>query len=221
MKKVILTTILSLSITSAFAAETAVLKVTGTLTNASCTVELGNGGVFDYGAIRLGELSATQSNIIGEKQLPATIHCSAPTKVGFTLTDNRSDSNAGLTVPVGTTGGSTSAKYKTYGVGTTTNGVKIGSYAMWTMDPTVDGNSVDGIAHNLDWPDGKWTAASGPRSDAFSILTFAEKGTTTPMPITTASFNFVTNLVISDTATLAITDDTALDGQTTMTLVYL
>lgn len=219
MKKVILTTILSLSITSAFAAETAVLKVTGTLTNSSCTVELGNGGVFDYGAIRMGELSATESNALGQKQLPATIHCSAPTKVGFTLTDNRSDSNAGLTVLAGSS--NTSAKYKTFGVGTTTNGVKIGSYAMWTTDPTVDGNSVDGIVHNLDWPDGTWTAAAGPRSDAFSILTFAAKGTTTPMPITTASFNFVTNLVISDTATLAITDDTALDGQTTMTLVYL
>ncbi|MGC8400749.1 hypothetical protein ACP3P6_07590 [Enterobacter mori] len=41
------------------------------------------------------------------------------------------------------------------------------------------------------------------------------------MAITTANFNFVTNLVIWDTSTLAITDDTALDGQNTMTLVYL
>lgn len=220
MKKVILATAIALSTSSAFAAETAVLKVTGTLTNAACTAELGNGGVIDYGYIHLGELSATANNKIGQKQIPVTINCTAPTKVGFTITDNRSDSNPQLPVDIDTNVNQAN-KYYTYGVGTTAEGVKIGDYGMWMTDVTADGNTVDSIVHNNDWSATTWNRSVVPRSDTFSTTSFATTGTTTPVAITTATFNFVTNLTIRDTATLAITDDTALDGQNTMTLVYL
>lgn len=92
---------------------------------------------------------------------------------------------------------------------------------MWMTDVTVDGKSVDPIGNNHDWPATKWKKTGIPRSDAFQTIAFAQTGTTTPLAITTANFNFVTNLVIWDTSTLAITDDTPLDGQNTMTLVYL
>ncbi|EPC4043831.1 DUF1120 domain-containing protein [Enterobacter mori] len=220
MKKVILATAIALSTTSAFAVETAVMQVKGTLTNAACTAELGNGGVVDYGYIRLGELSETSNNKLGQKQIPVTINCTAPTKVGFTITDNRGDSNAQLPVDIGGNMNQT-AKYYTYGVGLTNDGKKIGNYGMWMTGTTVDGKSVDSIANNHDWSATAWRKTGIPRSDAFQTIAFAETGTTTPMAITTANFNFVTNLVIWDTSTLAITDDTALDGQNTMTLVYL
>lgn len=220
MKKVILATAIALSTTSAFAGETAVMKVTGILTNAACTPALGNGGVIDYGYIRLGELSNTSNNKLGQKQIPVTISCTAPTKVGFTIMDNRGDSNAQLPVDIGSNMNKTT-KYYTYGVGMTNDGQKIGNYGMWMTDVTADGNTVDPIANNHDWSATSWQKTSIPRSDAFQTIAFAETGTTIPMAITTASFNFVTNLVIWDTSTLAITDDTALDGQNTMTLVYL
>ncbi|WP_320706915.1 DUF1120 domain-containing protein [Enterobacter cloacae] len=218
MKKVILATAIALSTASAFAADTAVMKVAGTLTNAACTAELGNGGVVDYGYIRLGELSDTNNNKLGQKQIPVTINCTAPTKVGFTITDNRSDSNAQFPVDIDGNMNIT-AKYYTYGVGMTNEGKKIGNYGMWMTGITVDGKSVDSIGQNHDWS--VWKKTGIPRSDAFQTIAFADTGTTTPMAITTANFNFVTNLVIWDTSTLAITDDTALDGQNTMTLVYL
>lgn len=220
MKKIILATAIALSTTSAFAADTAVMKVAGTLTNSACTAELGNGGIVDYGYIRLGELSDTSNNKLGQKQIPVTINCTAPTKVGFTIMDNRGDSNAQLPVDIGGNMNQT-AKYYTYGVGLTNDGKKIGNYGMWMTDTTVDGKSVDSVANNHDWSATTWKKTGIPRSDAFQTIAFAETGTTTPMAITTASFNFVTNLVIWDTSTLAITDDTALDGQNTMTLVYL
>ncbi|MEI9703898.1 DUF1120 domain-containing protein [Enterobacter cloacae] len=220
MKKVILATAIAISTTSVFASGTAVMQVKGTLTNAACTAELGNGGIIDYGYIRLGELSETSNNEIGQKQIPVTINCTAPTKVGFSITDNRADSNAQLPVDLE---GSTNEteKYYTYGVGMTNDGKKIGNYGMWMTDVTVDGKTADSIAQNQDWPSTSWEKAIIPRSDAYSTVTFAETGTITPMAITIANFNFVTNLVIGDTSTLAITDDTALDGQNTMTLVYL
>ncbi|EPF6109628.1 DUF1120 domain-containing protein [Enterobacter cloacae] len=220
MKKVILATAIAISTTSVFASGTAVMQVKGTLTNAACTAELGNGGIIDYGYIRLGELSETSNNEIGQKQIPVTINCTAPTKVGFSITDNRADSNAQLPVDLE---GSTNEteKYYTYGVGMTNDGKKIGNYGMWMTDVTVDGKTADSIAQNQDWPSTSWEKAIIPRSDAYSTVTFAETGTITPMAITIANFNFVTNLVIGDTSTLAITDDTSLDGQNTMTLVYL
>ncbi|HCM9557401.1 DUF1120 domain-containing protein [Enterobacter cloacae] len=220
MKKVILATAIAISTSSVFAAGTAVMQVKGTLTNAACTAELGNGGVIDYGFIRLGELSETSNNKLGQKQIPVTINCTAPTKVGFTMTDNRADSNPQLPVDIAGNLNQTT-KYYTYGVGMTNDGKKIGDYGMWMTDVTVDGKSVDPIGNNHDWPATKWKKTGIPRSDAFQTIAFAQTGTTTPLAITTANFNFVTNLVIWDTSTLAITDDTPLDGQNTMTLVYL
>ena len=220
MKKVILATAIALCTTSAFAGETAVLKVQGTLTNSSCSAELGQGGVIDYGNIRLGSLSADTNNTIGQKQIPVSITCTAATKVGFTITDNRSDSNAQLPVDVKTTPNVTD-KYYTYGVGKTAGQVNIGNYSMWMTDVTANGNTVDPIVQNKDWTDSHWIKGSVPRSDTFATTSFADTGTKTPIAITTATFNFVTNLVIRDTKTLAITDDTPLDGQATMTLVYL
>ncbi|MGX5867586.1 DUF1120 domain-containing protein [Enterobacter cloacae] len=220
MKKVILATAISLITSSAFAADTAIIKVTGTLTNAACTAELGNGGVIDYGYIRLGELSNTTNNKIGEKQIPVTINCTAPTKVGFTMTDNRGDSNAQLPVDIAKNKDVT-AKYYTFGVGFTTEGIKIGNYGMEIADCTVDGKAADNIGQNQGWVSTKWEKAGISRSDGIQTLTFGETGTTVPLAFTTANFNVVTSLTIRDTATLAITDDTAMDGQTTMTLVYL
>lgn len=221
MKKILLATVVALASTSVFAEPTAVIKVKGTLTNSACSPEIGNGGVIDYGAIHLGELSATTNNVIGQKQVPVTITCTAPTKVGFTILDNSSDSDAHLPVDINTNKNVTLDHY-TYGIGNTTEGVKIGDYGMWMTDITADGNTVDTIAHNDDWSDENlWKQTSIPRNDAFCTMAFAQTGTTTPLAITTANFNFVTNLVIRDTTSLAITDDTALDGQATMTLVYL
>ncbi|WP_230793892.1 DUF1120 domain-containing protein [Enterobacter cloacae] len=94
MKKVILATAIAINTSSVFASGTAVMQVKGTLTNSACTAELGNGGVLDYGFIRLGELSETSNNKIGQKQIPVSINCTAPTKVGFTITEallNKSD----------------------------------------------------------------------------------------------------------------------------------
>lgn len=212
--------LIALASVSAFAEPTAVLKVQGTLTNAACSPSIGNGGVIDYGYIRLGELSATENNKLGQKQVPVTITCTAPTKVGFTILDNRGDSNAQLPLDIGGNLNQ-SVKYYTYGVGTTTEGVKIGDYGMWMTDITADGNTVDAVVNNHDWEATKWRKSSIPRSDAFSTTSFAATGTEAPIAITTANFNFVTNLMIRDTTSLAITDDTPLDGQATMTLVYL
>ena len=224
MKKILCMTALSLFVSSAFAAETAVLKVTGTLTNSACTPELDNGGVIDYGTIRLGGLSTTKDNQLGHKSITLTINCATPTRVGWSSVDNRSSTTANVTITnafntgTSTTGGNS----WTFGVGKTAGNVKIGAYSGF-----VDGYSIvaDGVSYALIFKQddrGTW----GGCYDCYlqnTIRTWsvAAKGTSEPKAFTTATFPITTALAIEETSTLAISDDTQLDGQLTISLKYL
>lgn len=230
MKKVLLVSALAFCVSSAFAAEpTALLKVKGVLTNAACTPELSNGGVVDYGFIRLGELSNQATNQLGHKDVTLTINCTAPTKVGFTSTDDRASTKVpGLLVEkatyAGETYGSGGSTAYTFGVGETTQGVKIGAYSVFlNLDKlTADGKSVDGIY--TQFAGTSWSSASVRstlQEKNVRTFTVAETGTLEPLAFTTASFPMTTSLAIQDTNTLGITDDTPLDGQLTLTLRYL
>ncbi|EOX3827599.1 MULTISPECIES: DUF1120 domain-containing protein [Enterobacter] len=226
MKKVLLATALSLCVTSAFAADpSAVLKVKGTLTNAACTPVLSNGGTVDYGTINLGDLSATATNQLGQKNIDLTINCTAATKVSWNMVDDRVDSNANLTVANGQFGGGSqgSGTGQTYGVGKTEGGVNIGTYAMFVKadSVTADGAAADPIYQQN--ATGNWTKTTNGSTQGSHIrdFTVASTGTLDPLAFQTATFPLVTSLAVQNTATLAITDDTQLDGQLTISLRYL
>lgn len=223
MKKVIIGLLLSLCMSSVFAAETAVLKITGTVTSTACTPEFSNGGVVNYGVIRMGELSSTGINQLGQKQIDLTINCTAATKVAWNLFDDRLDSNAHLTVANGVfTGGSQNTANQTYGVGKAGN-VNIGSYAMFVKVDSVlaDGNQADTVyqqAGSTTWAKNTDGASEGQNN---RNITVAAPGSVEPLAFETATFPLVTSLAIQNTNALAITDDTSLDGQLTISLKYL
>lgn len=222
MKKILLATALSLCVTSAFAAETAVMKVQGTLTNSACTPELSNGGVVDYGIIRLGELSATEVNQLGQKNIDLTINCTVETRVGWSMMDDQSSTSAGINIKNATPeGGDIDLAYYQFGVGKTVGDVKIGNYGVFVKDRTsvLDGVNMTTIGRMVS--DTTWGTTPGPRSDAYNIVTAANPGTLEPVAFKTAVFPLVTSLAIQGTDTLAITDDTAIAGQATISLVYL
>jgi len=197
------------------------------LTNSACIPELSNGGVVDYGIFRLGELSDTSTNALGQKDINLTINCTVATKVGWSISDDRKDSVAGIAITSGYVDGSNvpaGNDYFQYGVGKTADGMKIGNYSLFIKDNkvTIDGVSGDVTARNQDWSADTWRAApSAIRSDSYHVISAANSGTTAPVAFKTAVFRLVTALQIQDTATLGITDDTSLDGQATITLVYL
>ncbi|HBU7564016.1 TPA: DUF1120 domain-containing protein [Enterobacter cloacae] len=223
MKKILLATALFLCVNSTFAAETAILKIKGTLTASACTPEFSNGGVVDYGNIRLGELSSTAVNQLGQRNIDLTITCTAATKVAWNMIDDRADSNAGLTVSAGTfTGGAQSATNQTYGVGKAGT-VNIGSYAMFMKvnSVTADGKSVDPIYQqngSTTWAKSTDGSSQGENN---RNITVALAGSIDPLAFQIATFPLVTSLAIQNTTTLAITDDTRLDGQLTISLKYL
>lgn len=225
MKKVLLVTVLSLCVSSAFAAETAVLKVKGTLTNSACTPELSNGGVVDYGNIRLGDLSPTANNQLGIKDVSLTIQCAAPTKVSWNLIDDRADSVANIPVENGSfAGGTIISGNQMYGVGKAGD-VNIGNYSLFMKvdSVTADGKAADTISTQF-YADGATWAKNllgQTQGDNVRDITVAKSGTLEPVAFQTAVFPMATSLAIRDTTTLAITDDTPLDGQLTISLRYL
>ena len=226
MKKTLIAATLMMCAGSAFADSTAVLQVNGKLTNASCTPELSNGGVVDYGYVRLGTLSATAINPLDEKSIELTINCTAPTKVSWYTQDDRADSVPSSILKVKNASGSLVSlpKYLVFGLGQTKDGVNIGNYALLIApNPTVDGKAGTLIYRNNDWGASKaWDdQVNTQRSDHFEQLTVASTGTVDPLAFTTATFTLKPHPTIQDTTTLAITDDTPLNGQATLTLHYL
>ncbi|EGX8362979.1 DUF1120 domain-containing protein [Salmonella enterica subsp. enterica serovar Kentucky] len=229
MKKILLITAIAAAFatTSVNADTTAVLKVTGQLIVGGCTPELSDGGVVDYGTIRLAALSATDVNQLGTKDVSLGISCPSATKAAWTITDDRADTHPGASVISiangNMTNGIVSDTTMSYGVGKTTEGVKIGAFSIYTdtANVTADGVKSDAISGTVDSPVWQKSTTGIIKNGNMEMFTVATKGTTEPVPYTLAIFPLKTSLAIQDTATLAITDDTVLDGQATITLKYL
>ena len=86
---------------------------------------------------------------------------------------------------------------------------------------TADGAAVDPIYQQN--ATGTWTKSTNGSSQGSHIrdFTVASAGSLDPLAFQTATFPLATSLALQDTTTLAITDDTQLDGQLTISLRYL
>lgn len=159
MKKLLLATVLSMAATAVCAEPTAMLKVQGSLTSAGCVPEISNGGLANFGEIGLDSLSSSVPYQAGHKDVTLTIKCQSATRVGWTLHDDRADSNAGASLPANqfhvdnatANGGQASGSSQLNGVGKTSAGENIGAYAISTYltSVTADGAAVQPIAATL------------------------------------------------------------------------
>lgn len=229
MKKILVATAVAAVLASgaANAASTALLKVTGLLSVAACTPTLSGGGTVDYGRIHLADLSSTGTNQLGTKNISLTITCPAATKAGWTITDDHADTHPGASVitinNADAANGSVSDTSMSYGVGKTTGGVKIGAYSIFTdiSNVTADGVKVDAISGTAVSPTWQKTTTGIIKNGNAEVMTVAATGSTAPLAFTTSIFPLKTSLAIQSTAALAVTDDTNLDGQATITVKYL
>lgn len=156
-----------------------------------------------------------------------TIQCLAPSKVGWTVTDNHPDSVTSLTI-VDATFKHQDNRIPNYqlGLGKTAGGINIGSFGLSTdlSNTTADGIQTKMVASSSNIPD-TW-AISGNEFVALTntfpfITTYSVGDENGPVSFTTATFPIRVAAAIQGTDTLAITDNTTLDGQATFTLVYL
>ncbi|HAK7693641.1 TPA: DUF1120 domain-containing protein [Salmonella enterica] len=229
MKKLLIATsvVIGLSTSAQAVESTAVLKLTGVLTNGACIPELSDGGVVDFGTKAVSDLLPTQTNQLGYKDITLTIQCLAPAKVGWTAADNHADSVTSLTIDNATFRGQNN-RIPNYqlGLGTTAGGINIGAYGL-SMDlnnATADGIQTKMVVANSSNP-GDWATAGNEfvaLTNSFPFITTYSVGDENgPTAFTTATFPIRVAAAIQGTDTLAITDNTTLDGQATFTLVYL
>ncbi|EBW7589057.1 hypothetical protein DQE12_12550 [Salmonella enterica subsp. salamae serovar Sofia] len=229
MKKILVATAVAavLASSAANAASTALLKVTGLLSVAACTPTLSGGGTVNYNRIHLADLDATGTNQLGTKNITLTITCPAATKAGWTITDDQADTHPGASVitinNADVANGSISDTSESYGVGETAGGVKIGAYSIFTdiNFVTADGVKADVISGNAVSPTWQKSTTGVIKNGNAEVMTVATAGSTDPLAFTTAVFPLKTSLAIQGTSVLAVTDDTDLNGQATITVKYL
>ncbi|WBM68771.1 DUF1120 domain-containing protein [Buttiauxella sp. WJP83] len=207
---------------AAFAADTAELKVQGTLIMGSCTPSLPADGVVDFGSLPVNSLSSTAINQLGQKDITLTLSCSSPTKVAWSVVDDRADTVVDTQPEVDTHPAIPSGEF---GLGKTADNVKLGSYTIMARD---NGDVlIDGVAGKISFSEddgANWSLINNGgasfHSDGLRIFTFSD-AQGTPVAFTTASDKLTVGASVQDTTTLAISDDTALDGQTTISVKYL
>ncbi|MHA0273113.1 DUF1120 domain-containing protein [Enterobacter ludwigii] len=225
IKKFSLACLLPLTTFSAVAANSVDLTVKGTLVTGICTPNLSNNGVVDFGTMSLADLSKTETNQLGSKEITLTITCDSSIPVSWNTVDNRRDSVSvpGLMIEnVGVQGLNVSTDGNHFGLGKTAGGVNIGSYTIAALydNATADGGPIDLLSK--DWTD-KWvrTASGLQRSDGGWLFTSATPSSLNPVAAQTYVYPLQIAAAIQGTDVLNITDDTSLDGSATISLVYL
>jgi len=219
---------------SALAADTVDLKVKGILSNTACSPTLSNDATVDFGRLKMSGLSATDVNQLGTRNITLTVTCDAPMAVGITTTDGRTSSLKALLITQGTSNNVNldSATWE-FGLGKTAGDVNLGAYSITTATTNASGVTLDGVAADAivqktsgasttstDWK--KVAAISTDlKPDGTEVWSFAATGTLVPTAFKVAVLPLRVTAAIQDTTTLAITDDTNLDGLATFSLVYL
>lgn len=224
---------LVLSISLAWASDTVNIDVSVTTDAAACTPTLSNNGIVDFGKRSAALLSATHFTQWGSRDITLNIVCEASTAVAITARDSRPDSVAYGQDGNGNTGpdvpfqgqGNISNPERLFGLGKTSEGKNIGSYAIVIDQESVQaqdaGSAVPVSIVSASTTAGPWSIASPAAfsSGMNGYLSFTRKNSTTLQPVTTV----VVPLRVSASIASGLTSGNTigLDGLATITLVYL
>ncbi|MDA8486503.1 DUF1120 domain-containing protein [Pseudomonas resinovorans] len=222
MKQLVLLPLaLAFTANAAMAANSADLRVTGTITPASCSIAM-SGNTFDLGTLDAGKLTEPNRNPL-PRTAPGTltIQCDAPTQVAFKTHDNRRAS-------IPTTLASTVFYY---GLGFDAKNAPIGCYALVVLTPSI---RVDGQEGNIKWSTtegANWGINSingldnlSPYSEIneiYSLDAASNPNHLPPTPATSMSMDIAVDAYIEAVDTLDTTQEIAIDGSTTIELIYL
>ncbi|MGR7464458.1 DUF1120 domain-containing protein [Klebsiella aerogenes] len=208
------------------AEDTANMSIDGVVLAGACTPTLSN-NLINLGVIDMPSL-INDSNSLSPKKTTLIINCTIPLLISWNIIDNRHD-----TVPEGFTVNyssyRTSSSDNISGLGVTADGKKIGGYVIY---PESDSLTIDGetgrllygaIATNMN----SYTFAS-PSSildvighSGFSISKTFGADNSKPAAFLQAVFPLTIYTSVVSASELDITDDTIMEGSTTINLVYL
>lgn len=214
VKNLIAVALLAATASSAMAASTVDLAVTGSIIPTSCTPTLSLGDVA-FSKISAADLKRGTHNFIGErKNQQLRIACQAATLFAIRGIDNRPGTNG-------------NGWYVTpYGLGLTPNGEKIGAHYMELRmaASTIDSKPTFvtvGNAGGSSWQAS--TAGDKGIRNYGELLGFTDtEGVTTgPIPVKDAVLGMEHYLVINDADTLTLNEEVQLDGSASIEVVYL
>lgn len=187
-----------------FAASSADLSVTGTITPSSCTPTLSNGGVVDHGKMTAKDLETVMPTSLAPAELRLEVHCEGETFFTLTTVDNRA--------------GTSAINPAFHGLGMTAEKEKLGSVAFALFDPVADEASVNVITSR----NGGVNWSINPYLGHEALTSFAAiGGPNTPIALRDLSARLRTFAIIVPSSDLTLLDEVPIDGQATLQLKYL
>lgn len=232
-KKGMLASVLAVAASSAMAASSIDIQVTGKIVPASCTPAfISGGGIADFGTIKVASLNDTTATPLADtKIIPISITCESPTRIGVTFNDAHADSAP--TVNLSSYGDADFATdvASTAGLGMY-NGKKIGAYSMGIQKDagTVTNDTGDNL-YPIFSRDASAASGWGVKAGIHYLQIATDKSETYSFsdsesgdaPVAQKQVNFNVGIMaqINPTNDLNITDEATLDGLTNVELVYL
>ncbi|WP_154146124.1 DUF1120 domain-containing protein [Ewingella americana] len=202
----------------AVAAPSSTVKIQGTVTTGACTPSLSNGGIIDLGERAL-EALGDGVNVVSVQRMTLTVTCSSPTRIAYTLTDNRHGSLPDA-LPEGIANTA-----PLFGLGKSAQGINIGSW--FVRIPSATAPSVDGVAgdsitstNGTTWYPQDNTALYNTNEGKPEYASFADKETLTPATATTFSTHLEISAALSSELR-TISERATVDGSASINIVYL
>lgn len=214
MKKLLVTmtslaTLLLSANSMAAAAPSAELKVSGELVAPTCSVEIANSGVFEFGKIANSLIKPGLTNPLGASVKSLVVSCDASTYLTFTAVDNRD--------------GTASATNSTYfGLGNVNGSGKLGYYQIQLLEPSIDGRGTNNSIR-------LFSAAKGASTITGATSVFVDKNKVTGWSgpnaleggkVFAADMRVLPVLASSASMGGPITETTKLDGSATLNFAY-
>jgi len=186
-----------------------VVTLNGSIVPSSCTLDLADGGVADFGQIDAGTLSSSAMTMQPMKLILLEIECTGPTLLAMTIEDNKD----------GTAQGNFTNQL---GLGLTSSGARVGRLGVASENPVVNGSASAVIqsSNATSWVASgaaNWDKAQSTASKYRAFGT-AVSG---PVPLTTASMDLRLSANINSRSALQLTQSESLDGNATIEITYL
>lgn len=225
--------LLALSMTSAFAAQTTTMRVQGKIVTAGCTISMPNGDVSDFSNLTEADFDSPRiyfpnRSLIKSKQLAVTVNCPDTTFVAIKATDNNAsslptDSNTyerlfhfdtiNTDVPL--------ANINWLGLGFASNGAPIGAYAVSLGTVSVDGNPQP--SRLVGTGNGDWQQSIGFGVFFDSTHPYMTAGNSNFEPVAGKTFSFPLDIAlnINPASALPVNQSLQFDASSTIEVVYL
>jgi hypothetical protein len=188
-------------------AQTTPFTVTGTIVPASCTINLTNNGAVNLGQVDVAILNQAAPTDLAVQNVTVSIACAAAARVATSVTEDRP-------------GTSYSSGDAFFGLGMTSGNNPIGYYQVAATNGLANGVGANVIASTNGTT---WTTAATVPVEHGAGRRYTAVGTTGggPATTTTAEFTLAITPTIAPASSLALTGTENINGQMTLTIVYL